>query len=120
MESLNARRFAEEWIEAFNSHDVETILRHYSPEVELISPLYRRYTDGRTDSVRGLDGLRRYFSDALVRYPDLRFTLVEVGTGSRGPCLRYLSNLDDRIAMECMELNSEGKAIRILCHYVTE
>ena len=34
-----ARRFAEEWIAAWNAHDLERILPHYSDDFEMHSPL---------------------------------------------------------------------------------
>lgn len=120
MLAIDGRRFAEEWVEAFNSHDLERILGHYAPTVELISPLYLRFTGGLSDAVQGIDGLRHYFGAALDSYPELQFTLLEVARGSRGTCIRYRSNLDDRTAMECMEFDANGKAIRVLCHYLTE
>ena len=120
MEALDGRRFAEKWVEAFNSHDLERILGYYAPKVELISPLYLRFTGGLSDAVCGIESLRQYFSAALQRYPELRFTLLEVATGSRGLSIRYRSNLDDRIAMECFELDALGKAVRVLCHYVMD
>lgn len=114
----DGRAFAEEWIDAFNSHDLERILSHYSDEIQLISPVYLRFTDGGSDQASGIGALRDYFSTALHRYPELRFTLLEVGEGARGPCVRYHTNLGDRIAMECFELDAAGRAIRVLCHYV--
>jgi len=113
-----ARAFAAEWVSAFNAHDVELVLSHYAPDVRLISPFYLRYSDGRTDEVCGLDDLRSYFSSALNRFPNLRFEMLEVAVGSRGMCIRYHTNLDDRIAMECVELDRTGRAVRVTCHYV--
>lgn len=110
--------FAREWIDAFNAGDLERILSHYAQEVELVSPLYLRFTQGRTDRVAGLEELRHYFGTALGLYPDLRFTLLEVAEGSRGPCIRYRTSLGDRVAMECFEMDHDGKARRVLCHYV--
>ena len=120
MQAIDGRRFAKEWVEAFNSHDLERILGHYAPTIELISPLYLRFTGGLSDAVHGIDGLRQYFGGALNRYPDLCFTLLEVAAGSRGICIRYRSNLEARIAMECIEFDAGGKAVRALCHYVME
>ena len=109
--------FAQEWIEAFNAHDLERILSHYGEEVRLISPFYLQFTEGRSDELNGLSELRHYFGTALQRYPHLRFELLDVAAGSRGPCIQYHTNLGDRIAMEAIELDASGKAARVLCHY---
>ena len=39
MTEADAQRFALEWIESWNSHDLERILSHYSDDVEVTSPL---------------------------------------------------------------------------------
>jgi hypothetical protein len=109
--------FAQEWIEAFNGHDLERILSHYADDVRLISPFYLQFTEGRTDELNGISELRHYFGTALQRYSALRFSLLEVTEGSRGLCIRYHTNLGDRIAMEAIELDAFGKAARVLCHY---
>ena len=36
---LDAKRFAREWIEAWNSHDLDAILSHYATDVVLTSPV---------------------------------------------------------------------------------
>lgn len=109
--------FAHEWIEAFNGHDLERILSHYAEDVRLISPLYLQFSKGRSDELNGIAELRHYFGTALQLYPQLRFTMLEVAEGSRGPCIRYHTNIGDRIAMEAIELDASGKAARVLCHY---
>lgn len=110
--------FAEEWIEAFNAHDVERILRHYHPDIILISPLYLVRTGGLSDQVSGIDALQAYFAGALSRYPDLHFHLLDIADGAHGPCLRYRSSIDGRIGFEAFELNGNGQATRVTCHYV--
>jgi hypothetical protein len=71
-----------------------------------------------SDELTGLPALKHYFTTALELYPDLRFSMLEVAKGSRGPCIRYHTSLGDRIAMEAFELDARGKAARVLCHYV--
>lgn len=59
---VDAQAFADDWIDAFNSGDIDRILAHYSETVALRSPLYARFTGQRTDIARGLAELRTYFS----------------------------------------------------------
>jgi hypothetical protein len=113
----NLINFAQEWVDAFNEHDLERILSHYTEDVRLFSPLYLQFTDGISDQLNGKSQLRHYFGTALQRFPNLRFTLLGVAEGSRGPCIRYHTNLGDRIALEAFELDASGKAARVLCHY---
>lgn len=110
--------FGKEWVEAFNSHDLNRILRHYHPAIILISPLYLARTGGMSDQVSGIDALAAYFASALRRYPDLHFQLFDIADGARGPCLRYRSSTDGRIGFEAFELDANGQATRVTCHYV--
>jgi ketosteroid isomerase-like protein len=71
-----ARAFAEEWIAAWNSHDLELILTHYEEDVELRSPVAVKLLQG-DGRVRGKAALREYFELGLQAYPHLRFDLVE-------------------------------------------
>jgi hypothetical protein len=118
MIAVTPEAFAQDWIDAFNTRDVERILAHYAPEVELISPVYLRFSGGLCDTMVGLPALRDYFTHALQLHPDLRFTLLEVAAGTQGVALRYHTNLGDRIAIECFEGPPFQPASRVLCHYV--
>ncbi|WP_037502952.1 nuclear transport factor 2 family protein [Sphingomonas jaspsi] len=110
--------FAHEWINAFNSHELDRIIALYADDVRLTSPLYLRYTAGASATVQGIEPLRSYFGSALQRYPDLRFTLLDVATGVDGPCIRYHSNVGDHVAMEAFSLDRERRIVRVWCHYV--
>ena len=64
---------ARHWIDAWNAHDVEAVLSAFSDDATFISPLAAQVTgEGR---ISGIDRLRRYWTDALGRVPDLRFAL---------------------------------------------
>ena len=39
MTEAEAQDFAQEWIAAWNSHDLDRILSHYAEDVEVTSPL---------------------------------------------------------------------------------
>lgn len=77
-------RFAREWIDAFNAADLDRIMSHYAPDVELVSPLYAAFSRGASDRVRGTAELRRYFAAALAAYPDLRFGCSRSRSGPAG------------------------------------
>lgn len=111
---FDASQFAREWIEAWNAHDLERILSHYSPAVELSSPVAARLTgDG---SVRGKDQLRAYFQKGLELFPELRFTLLDVLAGLASVVLYYENQRGTRTG-EFMELDGEGKVIRVVANY---
>jgi hypothetical protein len=116
MTEADAQRFALEWVESWNSHDLERILSHYSDDVEVTSPLIETVLGPGRTVVRGKKALRAYWSQALDRYPDLRFVLFRAYAGLNSLVLHYQS-VQGLIAAECMELNGDGAVRRVLAHY---
>ena len=75
----SAEAFAAHWISAWNSHDIEAILSHYSDDVVFLSPVAAQRTgDGR---VIGREALRSYWSAGLAAQPELQFELDKVLIG---------------------------------------
>lgn len=110
------RSLAEAWVDGFNAHDLDAVLAKYRPDVELTSPVYARFSGGSA-TARGIEALRDYFGFAFRRFPDLRFTLLEVLEGAASVAVRYHTSVDDRICVECMEYDEAGRVSRVICHY---
>ncbi|HEY3501416.1 MAG TPA: nuclear transport factor 2 family protein [Actinocatenispora sp.] len=83
MDIEEAQRFAADWEERWNSHDLDRVLAHYADDVVFRSP-YAVAVIG-TDTVRGKDALRAYWTAGLKRLPDLRFTVESVQVCPRSP-----------------------------------
>ena len=81
MTKAEARAVAQEWVEAFNAHDLERILSHYADSVELKSLLATKLLNDPAGTVRGKPALRAYFAKGLAAAPDLRFELLDVFAG---------------------------------------
>ena len=107
---------AQEWIAAWNAHDLERILDHYADDVELVSPLVDRLLGPRGGRVRGKEALRAYFARGLAAYPALRFDFVRLYTGVRSCVVEYHS-LNGLRTAELMEFDDRGKVRRVLAHY---
>jgi hypothetical protein len=119
MDTIDFTRHAQEWIEAWNAHDLERILAHYSEDVELMSPFVAKLT-GRSDAtVRGKAALRDYFSRGLQAFPTLRFDFIRLCPGVRSCVLEYHSINGLRTA-EVMEFDEHGKVRRVLAHYAND
>ncbi len=107
--------FADEWIESWNSHDLNRILSHYSPDIVLLSPIaQRRVGDGR---VVGLDSLRSYWKEAIGSEPNLAFKLIETLIGHSSLTIIYRNHRDQRAA-ETFEFGADGKVIRSIACYL--
>jgi len=66
-----AREFAQDWVDAWNGHDLERILSHYDDEVLLTSPVALKLLNGE-GTVRSKAALRDYFLRGLQAFPNLR------------------------------------------------
>jgi hypothetical protein len=116
MTEIQAHIFAEEWIAAWNSHDLDAIMTHYAPEVVLLSPVAARLLNDPSGTVVGKEALLAYFRRGLQAYPNLAFKLLEVMRGVSSVVLHYLNQNDTKCG-EFMEIAPNGKVIRVVAHY---
>lgn len=109
-------RFAEEWIAAWNSHDLDRILSHYTDDFEFSSPLIVDLMGEPSGTLRGKAAIRTYWTKGLARQPSLRFTLIEVLCGVRSVVIHYARH-DGRHAAEWFELDADGAVVHSAAHY---
>jgi hypothetical protein len=107
--------FAREWIEAWNAHDLDRILSHYRHDVRFVSPFALRF-GARRGELRGRSALRDYFERGLAGYPALHFEPIAAFGGIGSIALHYRS-VEDRHAIEVMELDARGQVRRAAAHY---
>ena len=110
------REFAQEWVRSWNTHDLEAILAHYADGVVLTSPVAARSLNDPSGNVRGKAALRAYFSKGLEAYPDLKFELKDVMWGLSSVVL-YYANQVGRKTGEFMEIDANGKVVRVVANY---
>ena len=108
--------FAQDWIAAWNSHDLDRILSHYAPKVVLTSPAAAKLLNDPSGTVAGLPALRDYFQRGLDAFPNFHFELLEVLTGVSSVVLLFKNQRGTHTA-ECMELDAQGKIIRVAANY---
>lgn len=113
---MDAKEFAKEWIDAWNAHDLERILAHYSSDVVLVSPVAAKVTGEASGMVRGKEALRSYFQKGLELFPNLRFTLVDVMQGLSSVVLYYENQRGTRTG-EFMEFGADGAVVRVVANY---
>jgi ketosteroid isomerase-like protein len=89
MDNAFAQGFASQWLDAWNAHDLEAILRHFDDGVVFTSPLAIRIVDGSDGVIRGKDELRSYWSEGLRRNPDLRFEIEDLYLGVNTIVIHY-------------------------------
>lgn len=111
-----ATNFSEEWIESWNSHDIEKIISHYSDKLEFKSPLIvERYSDP-DGTIYDREKLREYFLFGLKSNPSLTFKLKQVLLGVNALTL-YYENARGGETTEYFEFNKEYKVVRSVSCY---
>lgn len=111
-----ARNLAAHWIHSWNSHDLDEIMAHYGDDVVLVSPVAAKILNDPSGKVRGKDALRAYFKRGLEVYPDLKFDMLDMMRGVSSIIIYYVNQNGIKTG-EFMEIDSEGKVIRVVANY---
>ena len=113
---MDAEKFAEEWIESWNSHDLEDIMKHYSEDIEITTPMIKLAVGIESGSLIGKELVKAYWNKALIKFPDLYFELIEVTSSVNSVALYYKSIMNKR-AIEVMFFNDKGLVNKMIAHY---
>jgi ketosteroid isomerase-like protein len=89
MPTPEPQQFADDWVQAWNSHDVEAVLAHFHDDVVFSSPIAARVLPDSLGVVRGKDALRHYWTTALELLPDLHFDVIGVYRGESTLVINY-------------------------------
>ncbi len=116
MDSEFARRFASEWIEAWNSHDLEKILSHYADGFEMNSPMIAKIAGDPSCKLSGKNAVGAYWEKALKMLPDLHFKLKAVCVGVESIAVNYIG-ANGKLATEAFHFDSNGKVEKAFAHY---
>lgn len=111
-----ARDFANHWMLAWNSHDLDAIMSHYAEDVVMVSPVAAKILSNPSGIVKGKGALRAYFAKGLEAYPGLEFELIDVMWGLSSVVL-YYENQKGTKTGEFMEFDAEGKVVRVVANY---
>jgi aryl-phospho-beta-D-glucosidase BglC (GH1 family) len=111
-----AENFAKEWIEAWNSHDLERIFSHYTDDFEMSSPLIVERMNEPSGTLKGKDEIRQYWQKGLDQVPKLHFEFSAVLIGANSITILYKNQKNQQVA-EVITFNNENKAISGNAHY---
>ncbi|MBJ7340464.1 nuclear transport factor 2 family protein [Mycolicibacterium sp.] len=101
--------FADDWVRAWNEHDVEAVLVHFHDDVVFSSPVAARVIPETGGVVRGKAALRHYWVTALRMIPGLRFDVVGV---YRGESLLVINYRNERGGLVNEVLHFDGDLVR--------
>ena len=110
-----AQRFASEWIDAWNAHDLERILSHYSDDFTMSSPRIATVAQEPSGILRGKDAIRAYWKRAFEIAPTLHFDLINVFVGADSVVLHYQGVRGP--SAEVFFFDGNGKVVRAAANY---
>ena len=109
-------KFTNEWINSWNSHDLDDILNHYSDDVEITSPMITLAAGMNAETLRGKRRVAAYWEKALTKIPDLHFELIDAAVGINSVAL-YSKSVLNRKTVEVMFFDQKGKVNKVFAHY---
>lgn len=109
--------FAKAWIDAWNAHDLEKILSHYSEDFRIESPMAVKLYPRSGGTVKGKSEVRKYWKIGLEKSPDLRFELLDVLVGVNSLALYLFNSASKKKSIEVMSFNTEKKVFKAIVNY---
>jgi hypothetical protein len=107
-----AEEFAHEWIAAWNSHDLERVLSHYTDDFQMTSPLIAQWLGIANGQLQGKEAIRRYWAQGLAKMPQLQFKLLDIVVGVNSLGIVFESVGLPRTVLEFMQLDEQKRCVR--------
>jgi ketosteroid isomerase-like protein len=104
--SLDAAAFGQRWVQSWNAHDVDAVLRDFHDDVVFTSPVAAELLPETAGVVRGKPALRRYWTLALQHLPDLRFDVEGVYQGVDTVVIAY-RNQNHKLVNEVLRFHGD-------------
>ena len=111
-----AQAFAAEWVAAWNAHDIDAVLAHYTDDFAMTTPMIQKLLGIPSGTLQGKKAVGDYWRAALRKIPDLQFSLIETTCGVDTVSIYYHAVLGRR-AVETFFFNAEGKVCKALATY---
>ena len=116
MDSAFVEHFANEWVAAWNAHDLDRVLLHYADGFEMSSPYIITLAGEPSGTLSGKSAVGAYWRKALNLFPDLHFVLVCVLVGTNSITL-YYKGARGRFVAEVFHFDAEQQVSRAFAHY---
>lgn len=114
--NIDTRAFANEWIDSWNSHDLDRILSHYAEDFEITTPMIKIALGIDSGTLKGRESIRKYWEKAFEIVPNLHFELIDI-TQSIDSIAIYYNAVFGKKAIEVMFFNETGKITKVIAHY---
>ena len=112
-----AQKFAEDWVDSWNAHDLDRILSHYADDFEIASPLALKRFPESKGVLKGKAAISKYWGLGLQLNPNLTFEIIEVLVGVNSLSIYYRSITAEKNVMELFIFGAEGKVVKTIVCY---
>ena len=113
IDKVFAQQFASDWIDAWNDHDLERLLRHFSDDFEAWAPAISLVTHDSAGVLRGKAAVMAPWGEARQLIPEVRFELISTLVGETSVTL-YYKGVRGRLAAETFCFGPELKIVSVL------
>lgn len=107
---IDAATFSQQWARAWNSRDLDSVLAHFHDDVVFTSPVAAQMFPETAGVIHGKAELRRYWTGALARRPDLHFVIEDVYRGIDTIVINY-RNQTGGLVNEILRFADDGLVI---------
>ena len=115
IDNVFSQNFADEWIEAWNSHNLENVLSHYTEDFTMNSPVIVQMQGIASGKINGKENVGKYWEAALAKFPNLHFELITVLKGVNSVTLYYKGHRG--FSAEVFFFNDCGLVYEAFAHY---
>lgn len=110
-----ADHFSADWIDSWNSHDLDRVWPHYTDDFEMSSPVIIKVAGEPSGMLKGKDLVRAYWAKVFQLMPDLHFDLVATLVGVDSITLYYKGV--GGLSAEVFYFDPAGKVTKAFTHY---
>ena len=111
---MDYEAFAASWQDGWNSHNLDRIMKHYRHDIVFRSQ--KAVPTVGHGEIHGREALEEYWSRALIRQPDLQFTVENLFEGYEMMVITY-RNHRDVLAAETLYFDAAGLVFQAsACH----
>ena len=110
-----ADRFAQEWIDAWNGHDLDRVLSHYADDFEMSSPYIAQIAGEPSGMLKGKPAVAAYWTHALEQMPTLHFELHSTLLGENSLVIYYRNARG--MTTEVFFFGPNGLVVQASAHY---
>jgi hypothetical protein len=111
-----AQKFAQEWVDAWNSHNLDRIMSLCADDIEVTSPFIADLAQEQSGTLKGKENIRVYWAKALERYSDLRLKLIEVMLGVESIVVCH-QGVSGKGVAEVFYFDGNNQVLRDIAHY---